>query len=272
MSISDVVKPHRLFDPNLSGRYHVGTMSTRVVILAAGKGKRMGASIPKPLVSIAGKPMIQHLIKNVADSGMDKRPILIVAPDGVDLFRQALGDVCEYAIQAEQKGTGHAVAQAEENAKSAETIIVLYGDHPFLSPEVIRSLGVLKQEHGATVAMLTVTVPNFEGDYATFEKWGRILRGANGEVIGNREFKDATDEEKQIRELNPCMYAFDAAWLWEHLKMLTSANAAGEYYLTDVIAMAMQEGRTIVTASGQPFEVVGVNTPEELQTAERLAK
>lgn len=216
--------------------------------------------------------MIQHLIKNVVDSGMDKRPVLIVSPDGVELFRQTLGEVCDYAIQAEQKGTGHAVAQAEEITKGVDTIIVLYGDHPFLSPEVIRSLGTLKEENAATVAMLTVTVPHFDGDYITFQKWGRILRDAQGNVVGNREYKDATDEERLIRELNPCMYAFDATWLWEHLRMLTDANVAGEYYLTDVIAMAMQEGRTIVTASGQPFEVVGVNTPEELQTAEKLAK
>ncbi len=246
-------------------------MSTRVIILAAGKGKRMGSEIPKPLLPIAGRPMIEHLFDSVVDSGIDARPIVVVAPDAVLQFQEVLGDRCEYVVQAEQKGTGHAVMMAEDAAHNADNVIVLYGDHPFLSAEVIGSLAKLQKTNSAVIAMLTVKVPNFDGDYATFKRWGRIIRNDNREFVAIREAKDATEDELAVTELNPAMYAFQGDWLWEHLPQLGNKNAAGEIYLTDLIAMAVEEGHAVVTESAEPFEVVGVNTPEELKTAERLA-
>lgn len=246
-------------------------MSTRVIILAAGKGKRMGSAIPKPLLPIAGRPMIEHLFDSVVDSGIDKRPIVVVAPDALEQFREVLDDRCEYVVQAEQKGTGHAVLVAEDAAHDADNIIVLYGDHPFLSPDIIRTLAELQKENSAVIAMLTIKVPNFDGDYATFKNWGRIIRDENKDLVASHEAKDATPEELEITELNPCIYSFRGDWLWEHLPRLGSNNAAGEIYLTDLIAMAVEEGHAVVTAPAEPFEVVGVNTQEELKTAERLA-
>ena len=247
-------------------------MNTRVVILAAGKGKRMGADVPKPLVPIAGKPMIEHLIESVMTSGVDAQPIVVVAPDGIDLFREVLGDRVAYALQVEQKGTGHAVRVAQEAAAGADTIVILYGDHPFLSAEVIASLPALRKEHGVVLAMLTAQVPNFEGDYAIFKGWAKIIRDAEGKFVAIREAKDTSEAEKEITEVNPGLYAIDAAWLWNHLPKIENKNANGEYYLTDLIAMASTEGETIATAPVEALECVGVNTPEELKTAEKLAK
>ena len=100
--------------------------------------------------------------------------------------------------------------------------------------------------------------------------WGRIVRDASGRIVKNQEAKDATEEEKEIKELNPGIYAFDAAWLWEHLPELQNKNASGEYYLTDLIGMAIEEGEDVATAPADPFEVIGINTPEELARAEKL--
>ena len=245
-------------------------MSTRVIILAAGKGKRMGSDVPKPLLPIAGRPMIEHLFDSVIDSGIDSQPIVVVASDTVEHFRQVLEDRCEYVVQDEQKGTGHAVMMAQDAAHNADNVIVLYGDHPFLSANVLSSLVKLQQDNSATIAILTATLPNFDNDYVTFKNWGRIVRDENREFVAIREAKDATPEELAITEVNPAMYAFNGEWLWAHLPLLSTKNAAGEMYLTDLIAMAVEEGQSVVSSSANPFEVVGVNTPEELATAERL--
>lgn len=246
-------------------------MSTRVIILAAGQGRRMGAELPKPLVEISGKPMVMHLLESIADSGVDERPILVVAPDNIKQFNEICSDEnCDYAIQSEQLGTGHAVQSAREVANGAENILVLYGDHPFISSEVIKSLQELHDENQSEISMLTIKVPNFKKEYATFQRWGRIVRDETGRLIENKEAKDATEEELKIKELNPCIFMFNAEWLWEHLPELKNKNASGEYYLTDLIGMAIDEGSDVATASAEPFEVIGINTQEELERAEQI--
>jgi len=246
-------------------------MSTRVVILAAGKGTRMGSSVPKPLVEISGRPMVEHLLDSVRDSGLDKRPILVVSPDSVEQFNEVCRDQdCEYVVQEEQLGTGHATQVARDACNGTESVVVLYGDHPFLSSELLKSLKSMHKEHGATITMLTTTVPNFKNDYEGFKSWGRIIRDRVGRIQEIREAKDATEEELEVRELNPAIYAFDAQWLWEHLAEIRNENASGEYYLTDLVALAIEDGEEVVTAPANPFEVMGINTKEELERAERL--
>lgn len=243
---------------------------TRVIVLAAGKGTRMKSEIPKPLVLVAGKPMVEHLLESVRASGVDEKPIVVVGAWSEQYFRAALGNTVEYAVQNEQLGTGHAVLTAKEAAGDAERIIVLYGDHPFLSQEVIHGLETMHEAFPDSVAMLTSVVPDFSGDYATFERWGRILRDDDGEVVGIREAKDAAPEEMDITEVNPAIFAFPATWAWAHLAALKNENASKEYYLTDLIAMAMAEGKEIATASADPFDVIGINSPEELARAEKV--
>ncbi len=244
---------------------------TKVVILAAGQGKRMGAPVPKPLVPIAGKSMISHLLDRVRASGLDQKPVVIVSTDGRADFEAELGDTVEYGIQLQINGTGDALRYAANACAGASRIIVLYGDHPFIGPDVLKQLADLSSANQGDIAMLTATIPNFEGDFSIFSKWARIIR-KNGNVIGLREAKDCSPEELAITEVNPGIYAFPVPWVFDRLKDIKNENASGEYYLTDVIGLAMKEGKKIVTAPVPPFEVVGVNTPEELKKAEELAK
>lgn len=247
-------------------------MNTRVVILAAGQGTRMGADVPKPLVEVAGQPMVVHLLDSVTESGIDERPILVVSPSGVPQFSELCSHKgCEYAVQSEQLGTGHAVQSAKDVAKNAEAVIVLYGDHPFITADVLKKLKDLHAEERTVISMLTAKLKDFKGDNAGFLHWGRIIRDDVGTVQATREYKDATDEEREITEVNPGIYMFDAAWLWDHLSELKNENASGEYYLTELMEMAIEEGEEIATAQvDNPFEVMGINTPEELERAERL--
>ncbi len=241
-----------------------------MVILAAGKGKRMGAPIPKPLVEVAGKPMIVHLLEHIKKSKLDPKPIVVVAPDNHDLFKEVLGDTVEYVVQLEPKGTGDALRFAEQACKEARHVIVLYGDHPFIGPSALKNVVKLLDKHEAALAMLIAEVPNFEGQYAVFTKWGRIIRDTKGQVKGICEAKDCSTEQLQIRDVNPGIYAFPTDWAFARLKELKNENASGEYYLVDLIAMAMDEGKPILTATVNPLDVVGVNTPEELKIAEQI--
>lgn len=246
--------------------------TTRVVILAAGKGKRMGAELPKPLVPIAGRPMIAHLLESVRESGVDGRPIVVVAPDVAAIFAQTLNSALEYALQIEPLGTGHAVLSAKDAWKTADRIIVLYGDHPFISAQVLRRLVALHDTTPESVAMLTSTVPNFDAPYDAFRAWGRVLRDDQGEVIAIREAKDCSVGELAVREVNPGIYVFPAPWALEKLSLIGNENASKEYYLVDLIGFAMAEGRPIVTAEADPLDVIGVNTPDELRRAEEVFK
>lgn len=243
---------------------------TRVVILAAGKGKRMGSDVPKPLVPIAGEPMIAHLLRSVIASGVDSRPIVLVAPDSRERFVAAVGQFADFAEQTEQLGTGHAVMCAKDAIGSADRVVVLYGDHPFISSEVLRRLVDLHDDTPQALAMLTSVVPNFDAPYDVFRGWGRVIRDDSGSVATIREAKDASASELHVREVNPAIYAFPAAWLWEHLPKLGNKNASVEYYLTDLIPMAFAEGMPIVTAQADALDVVGVNTPDELAKAEAI--
>ncbi len=247
-------------------------MNTRVIVLAAGKGTRMNADVPKPLVEVSGRPMIVHLLDSIHESEIDDKPILVVAPEHVETYDNLCSHKgCEYTVQEEQLGTGHAVMSAEAAANGAESVIVLYGDHPFISAEVLSKLQSLHAENEAVISMLTAKLPNFDGDYENFLHWGRIIRDSVGSVKATREYKEASEEERKITEVNPGIYMFNTEWLWSHLSELGNENASGEYYLTELMEMAIDEGEEIVTATvDNPFEVMGINTPEELKRAERI--
>lgn len=241
---------------------------TKVVILAAGKGTRMKAEVPKPLVKVAGKPMVQHLLERVEEAGIGSRPVIVVSPDSLQLFAQTLGERAEFVLQTEQLGTGHALKTARIACADAKNVLVLYGDHPFIPARVMHKLVQLAAQHPTALVMLTATVPNFEGDYEGFKAWGRVLRDQMGKVTALREFKDATDKERGIQELNPAIYVFPAPWVWENLDLITNQNAGGEYYLTDLVARARASNLNIVTETVDALQVIGINTPEELKRAE----
>lgn len=159
---------------------------------------------------------------------------------------------------------------AKDALAGADRVISLYGDHPFISADTLRSLAALHDANPQAIAMLTSTVPNFEAPFDMFCGWGRIIRNAEGQVVAIREAKDCTLEELTIREVNPGIYDIPAAWMWERLPNLKNNNAGGEYYLTDLVAIACAEGLPIATASANPLDVVGVNTKDELVKAEEI--
>lgn len=246
-------------------------MIFRIVVLAAGKGKRMKQPFPKALTPVAGKPILQYLVESVEASKVDGPPVVVVGPERPKLC-ETFGVTCTYAVQQEQLGTGHAVLSAKEAVGKADALIVLYGDHPFLSADSLQRLAKRHEERGNVVTMMTTVVPNFNGWYTAFSHWGRILRGSDGHIIGIREDKDATEEERKIQEVNPALFCFDAKWLWKHIETLKNENVQKEYYLTDLIAMAVSQGQKISSLEIAPEEAVGINTPEECRLAEDLIK
>lgn len=247
-------------------------MHTRVVILAAGKGKRMGIEIPKVLVLLRGEPVLFHLLRSVADAGIDARPIVVVG-ENRPLIEAELargGFAVEYVVQDGQLGTGHAVRAAEETAKGAGSVIVLYGDHPFVSSATIRDIASLHEEENATLTLATLVVPDFEGWRVSFADFGRIIRGADGRIERIVEKKDASEQELAVRELNPAYFCFDASWLWQSLWKLKNGNAQGEYYLTDLVKFAMTDGVKIASLRINPKEGAGINTQAHLAAAETI--
>lgn len=241
----------------------------KVVILAAGKGKRMKNDLPKVLAPLKGRPMIEYLIKSVKWSGVDARPIIVVSSVNKNLISRALKNFnCRYAMQKEQLGTGHALASARRLTAGAKKIIVLYGDHPFLKKETINKMAVSGK---AVLTMATVKVKDFKSWRKTFYSWGRIIRRA-GEITEIVEFKDASDKEKKMKELNPALYSFDAEWLWKNLKKLKNKNVQKEYYLTDLVKFAFEEGRKVDSFEISSSEAIGINSKEELELAEKLLK
>ena len=240
-------------------------MQTEIIILAGGLGKRMQTELPKVLNELHGKPLVSHVLASVAASGTCDNPVIVVGKKR-EMVIQALGPDYRYAVQEEQLGTGHAVLCAREAlGGSTKPVVVLYGDMPYVSADTIRTIATQHAESGAKLTMATVTVPDFEGWRAGFYDFGRIVRDASGKILRSVEKKDATEEELAIKEVNPCYFSFDSVWLWKHLAEIRNANAQGEYYLTDLVKMAVAEGVPIASVSIDPKEALGVNTREHLE-------
>jgi len=234
-------------------------MKLGVVILAAGQGTRMKSSLPKVLHRIAGRPLVGHVIDTSKALGADK--VVVVYGHGGDQVQQAINDpTLVWAEQAEQLGTGHAVEQAMFAMADMDRVLVLYGDVPLTQQTTLNSL--IQQSHDTALALLTVTLDDPAG-------YGRIVR-VEGHVTRIVEQKDASEIEQRIREINTGILIADRARLAGWLGRLESNNAQGEFYLTDVVAMAVDEGVEVKTAHPvDSFEVEGVNDRVQLATLER---
>lgn len=245
-------------------------MKTRVVVLAGGKGKRMPAGKPKVLIPLNGKPMMSYLLKSIASSGIDGKPVIVVG-HGAEEVRQTFGPEYSYVLQESQLGTGHAVQQTEPVLKDAtDTIMVLYGDHPFIRPSTIRNLDTLHRREGQMLTMMTISVPDFNEWRVPFYDFGRIVRDDKGCITRIVENKDSSPSELEIREVNPALFCFNAEWLWANLKKIKNDNAQREYYLTDLVQIAIDGGETIASMNIDPLEGIGVNTPRHLELASEL--
>lgn len=234
------------------------------VILAAGQGTRMKSAQPKVLHQIAGKPMVQYALEAAHAIGA-VRPIVVIGY-GAALVQNTLGDRVAYALQLPQRGTGHAVMQAREKIDPAsETVLVLYGDTPFLSAATIQRLLDVQRASRAVLGLVTFT----PDDPALY---GRIIRDADGRLVDIVEYKEATPEQRAIREVNSGIFCYQTAWLLEHLDKLQPRAGHGEYYLTDLVSVAAQEHASTATCSCDEAEVLGINDRAQLAAAERLMR
>ena len=244
-----------------------------VIILAGGKGKRMQSELPKVLVELRGKPMIKHLLESLKASGVCDTPTIVVGYKKESVI-EALGEKYHYAVQEEQLGTGHAVMAAHKQLEhKVENVLVLYGDNPYITPESIKKLADTHIASGGKLTMATVQLSDFlEWRSFFYTSFSRIIRNEYGDIIRSVEFKDATDDEKKITEVNPCYFCFNAPWLWKKLQTLKNDNAQQEYYLTDLVKIAMQEGEKIASIQIEPGEALAANSKEELGLLENFNK
>ncbi|MFO7992599.1 MAG: bifunctional UDP-N-acetylglucosamine diphosphorylase/glucosamine-1-phosphate N-acetyltransferase GlmU [Marinobacter sp.] len=234
--------------------------SLHVVILAAGQGSRMKSAMPKVLHRIAGKPMLHHVIDTARTLGAEG--IHGVIGHGADQVKAITpADGVQWALQEQQLGTGHAVAQALPALPDDARVLILYGDVPLTRPETLEAL--VSQVSEDSLGLLTVTLDNPDG-------YGRILRNEAGQVTSIVEQKDATEAQKTVTEVNTGILAVSARHLKDWLPQLSNSNAQGEYYLTDIIAIAADRGVGIAVAQpGNEYEVQGVNNRLQLAELER---
>jgi bifunctional UDP-N-acetylglucosamine pyrophosphorylase/glucosamine-1-phosphate N-acetyltransferase len=233
-----------------------------IVILAAGQGKRMHSNLPKVLHPVAGKALVAHVID--AARSLSPETVCLVYGHGGDAVRTTIAAPdLRWVLQEPQLGTGHAVMQAIPQLSAAETTLVLYGDVPLIQAETLKKL-----VHAARGALAILTV-----ELAEPAGYGRIVHNASGEVVRIVEQKDATPDERSIREVNTGIIALPTARLAEWLGRLSNDNAQQEYYLTDIVGMAVADGVPIRTTQPQgEWEVLGVNSKVQLAELERVAQ
>ncbi|KGH50889.1 bifunctional N-acetylglucosamine-1-phosphate uridyltransferase/glucosamine-1-phosphate acetyltransferase [Acinetobacter idrijaensis] len=234
-------------------------MSTTVIILAAGKGTRMRSQLPKVLQPLAGRPLLGHVIDTAQKIKADN--IITIYGHGGDHVQAAFADQkITWVEQAEQLGTGHAVKVTLPVLPKDGISLILSGDVPCISETTLQNLLDTTQDKG--IGLVTLTLADATG-------YGRIVRN-NGQIQAIVEHKDASDEQRQIKEINTGIYAVSNAKLHEWLPKLSNNNAQGEYYLTDIVAMALADGMTVASVEPeQAFEVEGVNDRLQLAALER---
>ncbi len=251
--------------------------TVQIIILAAGKGTRMKSELPKVLIPLHGVPIIRHLLNTI--ESIENKPFgtpYIVVGHAKEEVMMALGDNYHYVEQKEQLGTGDAINTVKNYLQHsisaiADITLILYGDHPFVSAETIKKLIAKKLETGKKIVMATVKLPDFSDWRANFLGFSRVERDGNGKILRTIENKDATEEERKITEVNPCYFCFDTKFLWEEIAKLKNDNVQHEYYLTDVVKIAVQEGVEIESIQIEAHEALGANSKEELETLEKLS-
>ena len=236
-------------------------MKITTIILAAGKGTRMCSAIPKVLHKIANRPLLRHVYD--MSYQLNNNAIKIVYGHGANLVRKVLADIdVSWVEQKQQLGTGHAVQQVSDQISDSDIVLILYGDVPLLKLATVK--GLLANVSDKTLALLTVKLKNPTG-------YGRIVRDSSGKVTKIVEEKDASITEKKIIEGNTGIMAVQGNKLKKWLKQLSNHNAQGEYYLTDIIEMAVADQITIITTQPESVnEVLGVNNRIQLSHLERV--
>ena len=234
-----------------------------VVILAAGQGTRMKSKLPKVLHQIVGKPLLSHVLGAARLVGA--KPLVVVVGHGAEMVQQACAaaDV-SWAMQEQQLGTGHAVRCAEPAFGGySGDVLILSGDVPLITPETLIALVTQHRASKAAVTLLTAKLNNPRG-------YGRIIRGTAGKVTGIIEEKDASEAEKQLREVNAGIYVVSAQFLFSALAEVKNHNQQGEYYLPDIVPIAIRQSKAVETMTlSDEREMLGINTREELAAMEK---
>lgn len=241
-------------------------MSTRyAVILAAGKGTRMKSKLYKVLHQVCGKPMIRHVVDEIGQARFSK--VFVIVGHGAEDVRSCIGDDADCILQKEQLGTAHAVLQASEQLGGLDgTTIVLYGDTPLITHETVEKLIDFQEKEHAAAAVLTARLEDPAG-------YGRVIRSATGSLEKIVEDKDATDEEKKVKEINTGIYSFNNRLLFKLLGKVSNNNAQGEYYLPDVIGLLVKASEKVLAYPTEQFEeTVGVNDRVQLAAAEKYMR
>jgi len=239
-------------------------MTTDVIILAAGKGTRMRSTLPKPLQPLMGKPIIHYALESAAPLVKDQ-PVIVLG-HGAEQIRLALGDTPRYVEQIELLGTGHAVSQAESllSGKS-DLVLITYVDMPLVRSQTLQQLIDTQKLHSGPMTILTVHEEDPRG-------FGRVIRNSEGQIQAIVEEADATPEQLEITELNAGMYCFKSEWLWENLKSL-DLSPKGEYYLTDLVFLATQQGLSVdAVLAEDKEELIGINTRVHLAEAGKILR
>ena len=240
-------------------------MNLTAVILAAGQGTRMKSKLAKVLHPVAGKPMIEYGVAAAQQAGVEQT-VVVIGFQG-EQVRERFGERVTFVEQPELRGTGDAVKCARNLLKGkSENVLVFYADMPLIQPATLRALVEKHRASGATLTMLTVV----SDDTMNF---GRIVRNTDGKLLRIVEEVEATPQEFAIKEINPGVYCFKADWLWKALERLTPSPKKGEYYLTDVLEMAVKQGVGVETETIRDVsQVIGINTRVQLANAERLMR
>ncbi|MFO8055738.1 MAG: bifunctional UDP-N-acetylglucosamine diphosphorylase/glucosamine-1-phosphate N-acetyltransferase GlmU [bacterium] len=237
-----------------------------VVILAAGEGKRMKSGRAKVLHPLLGRPMVSYPLK-VARSLKPEKTVVVVGVQAEEVKAAIKAKDVSFALQKEQKGTGHALMSAMPALKGFQgDVLVIYGDGPCLRSDTLKELVKLHRKRKAEMSLLTVEMEDPGG-------YGRILRDEGGRVQGIVEHKDCTPSQRKIKEANPGLYCYRMEFLKDNLKKLGNDNRQKEYYLTDLVEMAVKQGRKVPAAKvGDPCEVLGINSKWELARVEGILK
>jgi bifunctional UDP-N-acetylglucosamine pyrophosphorylase / glucosamine-1-phosphate N-acetyltransferase len=235
-----------------------------IVVLAAGEGTRMRSSLPKVLHPICGRPLLGHVLA-VAGALEAAVAVVVLAQETIDQVRAQFGERYGYAVQAERLGTGHAVLEARSLLLNrSDDVLVLYGDTPLLRAETARAVVEARRASGALLSLLSFYAHPPTG-------YGRVLRDAAGHVIELVEERNATPEQRAIAEGNSGIMCFDAAWLWDAVGRIQRNPVKGEYYLTDLVAMAVAErgpGAALAIPAADEREAWGVNDRVQLAQAD----
>lgn len=241
-------------------------MSSRyAIILAAGQGTRMKSKLYKVLHPVCGKPMVQHVVDQVSKLNIDE--MVTIIGHGAEKVKAQLGNLSQYALQESQLGTAHAVIQAKEMlAGKPGVTLVVCGDTPLIQAETMEALFKQHEDANAKVTVLTAEAVDPTG-------YGRIVRNNEGFVEKIVEHKDATEEERSIKEINTGTYCFDNLALFQALEQVSNDNVQGEYYLPDVIEILKKQGEIVTAFQTTEFEeTLGVNDRIALSEAERIMK